>query len=67
MQRKRYPRILLVRVRYLQRCFCNYFLFDSGAVEKAKNAHHKIILIDGIKLVDLINEFNVGVQQLFMK
>lgn len=36
--------------------------FDSGAIEKARNAHHKIILIDGNKLVDLMHEFNVGVQ-----
>lgn len=36
--------------------------FDKGAVEKAKSAHHKIILIDGRKLVDLMHEYNVGVQ-----
>lgn len=42
--------------------FVTTSLFDKGAVEKAKNAHHKIILIDGIKLVDLMHEFNVGVQ-----
>jgi len=42
--------------------FVTTSLFDNGAVEKAKNAHHKIILIDGIKLVDLMHEFNVGVQ-----
>jgi len=36
--------------------------FDNGAEQKAKNAHHKIILIDGNKLVDLMHEFNVGVQ-----
>lgn len=36
--------------------------FDIGAINKAKNAHHKIILIDGEKLVDLMHEFNVGVQ-----
>ena len=34
----------------------------AGAVEKAKNAHHKIILIDGNKLVNLMHEYNVGVQ-----
>lgn len=42
--------------------FVTTSLFDQGALEKAKNAHHKIILIDGIKLVDLMHEYNVGVQ-----
>lgn len=36
--------------------------FHSGAVKKANDAHHSIILIDGYKLVDLMHEFNVGVQ-----
>lgn len=36
--------------------------FHQGAVKKAHDAHHKIILIDGEKLVDLLHEFNVGVQ-----
>jgi restriction system protein len=36
--------------------------FDSGAIEKTKNAHHKIILINGNKLVDLMHEYNVGIQ-----
>ncbi|MDO8367695.1 MAG: restriction endonuclease [Saprospiraceae bacterium] len=36
--------------------------FDKLALEKAKNAHHKIILIDGNKLVSLMHEFNVGIQ-----
>jgi restriction system protein len=36
--------------------------FDKNAVEKAKNAHHKIILIDGNKLVNLMHEYNVGIQ-----
>lgn len=36
--------------------------FDKSALEKAKNAHHKIILIDGNKLVNLMHEFNVGIQ-----
>jgi len=36
--------------------------FDKAALEKAKNAHHKIILIDGSKLVGLMHEFNIGVQ-----
>lgn len=42
--------------------FVTTSLFDNGVIEKAKNAHHKIILIDGKKLVDLMHEFNVGVQ-----
>jgi restriction system protein len=42
--------------------FVTTSLFDIGAIEKAKNAHHKIILIDGNKLVDLMHEFNVGIQ-----
>jgi restriction system protein len=42
--------------------FVTTSLFDNGAIEKAKNAHHKIILIDGNKLVDLMHEFNVGIQ-----
>jgi restriction system protein len=36
--------------------------FDKGAEQKAKDAHHKIILIDGSKLVDLMHEYNVGIQ-----
>lgn len=36
--------------------------FDQKAVEKAKIATHKIILIDGEKLVDLMIKYNVGVQ-----
>ncbi|RAI91928.1 restriction endonuclease [Algoriphagus yeomjeoni] len=36
--------------------------FDKGAEEKAKFAHHTIILIDGEKLANLMHEFNVGVQ-----
>ena len=36
--------------------------FDKGAIKKASDAHHKIILIDGIKLVDLMHQYNVGVQ-----
>lgn len=42
--------------------FVTTSMFDKGAMEKAKNAHHKIILIDGSKLVDLMHEFNVGIQ-----
>jgi restriction system protein len=36
--------------------------FDESAIEKAKVAHHSIILIDGPKLVDLMHQYNVGVQ-----
>jgi restriction system protein len=36
--------------------------FDKQAIEKTKNAHHKIILIDGNKLVNLMHDFNVGIQ-----
>lgn len=36
--------------------------FDIGAIKKANDAHHSIILIDGQKLVDLMHEYNIGVQ-----
>jgi len=36
--------------------------FDKGAYQKAHDAHHTIILIDGNKLVNLMHEFNVGIQ-----
>jgi len=36
--------------------------FHEGAIKKTHDAHHTIILIDGNKLVDLLHEFNVGVQ-----
>ena len=36
--------------------------FDQSAIKKAREAHHSIILIDGAKLVDLMHEYNVGVQ-----
>ncbi len=36
--------------------------FDDKAIEKARSAHHKIICIDGQKLVTLMYEFNIGVQ-----
>lgn len=36
--------------------------FDEKALEKARSAHHKIICIDGEKLVSLMHEFNVGIQ-----
>lgn len=36
--------------------------FDEKAKVKARDAHHKVILLDGSKLVDLMHKFNVGVQ-----
>lgn len=36
--------------------------FDQGAIKKAENAHHTIILINGLKLVDLMHQYNVGIQ-----
>jgi restriction system protein len=36
--------------------------FDDSAVKKARESHHTIILIDGAKLVDLMHQYNVGVQ-----
>lgn len=36
--------------------------FDDSAIKKAREAHHSIILIDGLKLVDLMHQYNVGVQ-----
>lgn len=36
--------------------------FDDSAIKKAREAHHTIILIDGAKLVDLMVQYNVGVQ-----
>ena len=36
--------------------------FDNGAVQKAHDAHHTIKLLDGKKLVELMHEYNVGVQ-----
>ena len=36
--------------------------FDDFAVKKAREAHHSIVLIDGAKLVDLMHQYNVGVQ-----
>lgn len=36
--------------------------FDNEAIQKAHDAHHTIILIDGKKLVDLMHQYNVGVQ-----
>lgn len=36
--------------------------FDIKATKKASDAHHTIILIDGLKLVDLMHQYNVGIQ-----
>jgi restriction system protein len=36
--------------------------FDQGAITKAHDAHHKIILINGSKLVGLMHQNNVGIQ-----
>ncbi|WP_319501019.1 restriction endonuclease [uncultured Draconibacterium sp.] len=36
--------------------------FDARATKKAHDAHHTIILIDGLKLVDLMHQYNVGIQ-----
>lgn len=36
--------------------------FDEKAKNKAHDAHHRIILIDGSKLVDLMHKYNVGLQ-----
>jgi len=36
--------------------------FSESARKKAKDAHHKIILIDGVRLVDLMYKHGVGVQ-----
>lgn len=36
--------------------------FDKGATKKAHDAHHTIILINGSKLVDLMHQYDVGIQ-----
>ncbi|MDZ7667422.1 MAG: restriction endonuclease [Desulfotignum sp.] len=36
--------------------------FDNSAVKKVHEAHHRIILIDGVKLAELMITHNVGVQ-----
>ncbi len=36
--------------------------FDEQAIRKAQDAHHSIILIDGVKLVNLMHQYNVGIQ-----
>ena len=36
--------------------------FDKEAIQKAHDAMHTIILIDGKRLVDLMHQYNIGVQ-----
>jgi restriction system protein len=36
--------------------------YDDSAVKKAHDAHHKIILVDGKKLVNLMYQYGVGIQ-----
>lgn len=36
--------------------------FDDSAKKKAKEAHHTIILVNGLRLVELMYKFGVGVQ-----
>ena len=36
--------------------------FDENAKKKAKEAHHTIILVNGLRLVELMYKFGVGVQ-----
>jgi restriction system protein len=42
--------------------FVTTSFFHDKAIEKAKTAHHCIILIDGKKLADLMYQYNVGTQ-----
>ncbi|MFK7775073.1 MAG: restriction endonuclease [Saprospiraceae bacterium] len=42
--------------------FVTTSVFDESAKKKARDAHHKIILIDGKKLAELMYQFKVGVQ-----
>jgi len=42
--------------------FATTSTFDEHAIKKAYDAQHKIILIDGKKLVDLMHQYWVGVQ-----
>lgn len=36
--------------------------FDNEAIKKAANAKHTLILIDGLRLVELMIKYNIGVQ-----
>lgn len=42
--------------------FVTTSIFDESAIRKAKEAHHKIILLDGPMLCDLMYQHGVGVQ-----
>lgn len=42
--------------------FVTTSFFDKGAEQKAREAHHTIILVDGKTLVDLMHHYDVGVQ-----
>jgi len=42
--------------------FVTTSVFDEKAIKKASDANHKIILIDGRDLVDLMYKYNIGVQ-----
>lgn len=42
--------------------FVTTSVFDRKAVDKAKYAHHKIVLIDGRRLAELLYNHGVGVQ-----
>lgn len=42
--------------------FVTTSIFDEAAILKARDAHHKIILIDGAKLTDLMYRHGIGVQ-----
>lgn len=46
----------------LKGVFVTTSTFDDKAITKAKEAHHKIVLIDGQQLVELMYQFSVGVQ-----
>jgi len=46
----------------LKGIFVTTSFFDDKAIEKAYDAQHSIILIDGNKLVDLMHQYGVGVQ-----
>ena len=39
--------------------------FDDAAVRKVRQAHQTIVLIDGDKLVDLMYQYNVGIQDVY--
>jgi len=46
----------------LKGVFVTTSTFHSEAVKKSENAHHKIVLIDGETLTDLMYKYGVGVQ-----